>query len=166
MSLHKMSIKVFFNISKELAQDEFNCSLICNCESSGQTSQDYKILACLPSRFSICHTCTLFHQNQESSAEGNNQKRKATKAEPLKLQDEIALYFPAIAVVGEIMGIYNLKLQGQLQCVARTRGYWLLTPGAGEGGCSGRQIAEIQVQLGQIGALKKDMGLAAYIKSI
>jgi len=52
----------------------------------------------------------------------------------------------------------------QLQRVDRCRGHWLLTYGAWEDHGSGRQVAEIRVALGQLGALDKGFGLAAYVK--
>ena len=77
---------------------------------------------------------------------------------------------PSVLVLGkswedtieEAKGLESYSFQ--LQKVDRCRGHWLLTYGAWEDHGSGRQVAEIRVKLGQLGALDKEFGLAAYVK--
>jgi len=48
--------EIFSNIANKFAEDAYQCSVLCNCESSGQTSPDERVLECSSCGFGICHT--------------------------------------------------------------------------------------------------------------
>lgn len=93
-----------------------------------------------------------------------------TRANPHEFEMKLRCAAPPVLVLGksweetipEAEGLESYSFQ--LQRVDRMRGHWLLTYGAWEDHGSGRQVAEIRVALGQIGALEKDLGLTAYVK--
>lgn len=161
---------VFAKIANDLAQDAFNCSVLCNCESSGQTSQDDKILECSSCGFGICHTCTSLHQIEGHQLKEIITDGKKQRPNPHEFEMKLRCLAPSVLSLGkswedtipDCKGLESYSFQ--LQRVDRMRRHWLLTYGAWEDHGSGRQVAEIRVQLGQIEALGKDVGLAAYIK--
>ncbi|KAL7543053.1 hypothetical protein ACHAXR_012745 [Thalassiosira sp. AJA248-18] len=161
---------IFSNIANELAQDAFQCSVLCNCESSGQTSQDDKILECSSCGFGICHSCTSRHQIESHQLKEIITSGSKKRANPHEFEMKLRCAAPSVLVLGkswedtipECEGLESYSFQ--LQRVDRNRGHWLLTYGAWEDHGSGRQVAEIRVALGQIGALDEDLGLAVYVK--
>ena len=161
---------MFLNIGKELAQDAFTCSVLCNCESSGQTSQDDKILECLSCGFGICHTCTSLHQIESHWLNEVITEGKKQRLNPYEFEMKLRCAAPPVLSLGKMWEGTIPNCEGlesysfQLQRVDRNRGHWLLIYGAWEDHGSGRQVAEIRVKLGQIGALEKDTGLAVYVK--
>lgn len=161
---------VFSKIAEDLSQDAFNCSVLCNCESSGQTSPDDKILECATCGFGVCHKCTSSHQIESHDLKEIITSGKKTRANPHEFEMKLRCAAPSLLVLGkewedtipESKGLESYSFQ--LQRVDRMRGHWLLTYGAWEDHGSGRQVAEIRIALGQIGALEKDVGLAVYVK--
>ena len=161
--------EVFAKIGNDFADDAFRCSDLCTCESSGQMSPDDKILECSDCGLGICHACTSRHQiGSHSLTEIITSKSKRTNPHEFKMKLRVAA--PSVLVLGqswedaipEATGLESYSFQ--LQRVDRMRGHWLLTYGAWEDHGSGRQVAEIRVALGQIGALQKELGVAAYVK--
>jgi len=161
---------IFSNIANELAQDAFQCSVRCNCESSGQTTQDKKLLECSSCGFGICHTCTSLHQIENHELKEIILPGNKKRANPHEFEMKLRCAAPSLLVLGkswedtipECKGLESYSFQ--LQRVDRNSGHWLLTYGAWEDHGSGRQVAEIRVALGQIGALDQDLGLAVYVK--
>ena len=160
---------IFSDIAEELAKDAFECSVLCNCESSGQTSRDDKILECSCCGFGICHTCTSSHQ-----IESHDLKEIITagtkRANPHEFEMKLRCAAPSVLVLGkgwedtieESNGLESYSFQ--LQRVDRMKEHWLLTYGAWEDHGSGRQVSEIRVALGRIGALDQEYGLSVYVK--
>lgn len=160
---------VFAKIAEDLAEDAFKCSVLCNSESSGQTSGDDEILECADCGFGISKNQTDSHQ-----IESHDLKviipAGAERANPHEFEMKLRCAAPSVLVLGkgwedtvpESEGLESYSFH--LQRVDRTRGHWLLTYGAWEDHGSGRQVAEIRVGLGQVGALDKDYGLAVYVK--
>jgi len=169
LSTTKDFAEVFAKICDNLAVDAFRCSVLCNCESSGQTSPDEKILECSDCGLGICHACTSRHQiGSHSLTEIITSETK--RPNPHEFEMKLRCAAPSLLVLGkawedtipEATGLESYSFQ--LQRVDRMRGHWLLTYGAWEDHGSGRQVAEIRVALGQIGALQKELGVAAYVK--
>ena len=160
---------IFSNIAEEFAHDAHQCSVLCNCESSGQTTQDEKILECTSCGFGICHTCTSRHQIESHDLK-EIIKSGDKRANPHEFEMKLRCAAPSVLVLGQswedtipdCKGLESYSFQ--LQRVDRNRGHWLLTYGAWEDHGSGRQVAEIRIALGKIGSLEKDVGLAAYVK--
>ncbi len=161
--------ETFAKIGNSLAVDAFRCSVLCNCETSGQMSPDEKVLECSDCGLGICHACTSRHQvGSHSLIEIINSETK--RANPHEFEMKLRCAAPSVLVLGkgwedtipEATGLESYSFQ--LQRVDRMRGHWLLTYGAWEDHGSGRQVAEIRVALGQIGALQREMGVAAYVK--
>lgn len=160
---------VFSNIAKDFAQDAHQCSVLCNCESSGQTTQDEKILECSSCGFGICHTCTSRHQIESHQLQ-EIITSETKRVNPNEFEMKLRCAAPSVLVLGkswedtipDCKGLESYSFQ--LQRVDRNRGHWLMTYGAYEDHGSGRQVAEIRIALGQIGSLKEDVGLAAYLK--
>jgi len=169
LSTTKDFAEVFAKIGDNLAVDAFRCSVLCNCESSGQTSPDEKVLECSDCGLGICHACTSRHQiGSHSLTEIITSETK--RPNPHEFEMKLRCAAPSVLVLGkawentipEATGLESYSFQ--LQRVDRMRGHWLLTYGAWEDHGSGRQVAEIRVALGQIGALQKELGVAAYVK--
>ena len=169
LSTTKDFAEVFAKIGDNLAVDAFRCSVLCNCESSGQTSPDEKVLECSDCGLGICHACTSRHQiGSHSLTEIITSETK--RPNPHEFEMKLRCAAPSLLVLGkawedtipEATGLESYSFQ--LQRVDRMRGHWLLTYGAWEDHGSGRQVAEIRVALGQIGALQKELGVAAYVK--
>lgn len=169
LSTTKDFAKAFANIGDDLAVDAYRCSVLCNCESSGQMSPDEKVLECSDCGLGICHACTSRHQiGSHSLTEVITSETKRTN--PHEFEMKLRCVAPSLLVLSkawedtipEATGLESYSFQ--LQRVDRMRGHWLLTYAAWEDHGSGRQVAEIRVALGQIGALQKELGVAAYVK--
>lgn len=162
-------VEIFAQIGEDLAGDAYRCSVLCNCESSGQMSPDEKILECSDCGLGICHACTSRHQI-ESHSLTEISKPETKRTNPHEFEMKLRCAAPSVLVLGntwedtipEAEGLESYSFQ--LQRVDRMRGHWLMTYGAWEDHGSGRQVAEIRVALGQIGALQKELGVAAYVK--
>lgn len=162
-------IGVFTAIADEFVESAYECSVLCNCESSGQTSQDETLLECTSCGFGVCHTCTSLHQIDSHQLKETNISGKK-RVNPHQFEMNLRSAAPSILVLGnswestipDCAGLESYSFQ--LQRVDRLRGHWLLTYGAWEDHGSGRQVAEIRITLGQIGALDKDLGLVVYVK--
>ena len=161
--------EIFAKIGDDLAVDAFRCSVLCNCESSGQMSSDEKILQCSDCGLSICHACTSRHQiGSHSLTEIITSGVK--RMNPHEFEMKLRCVAPSVLVLGkswedtipDATGLESYSFQ--LQRVDRMRGHWLMTYGAWEDHGSGRQVAEIRVFLGQIGTLKNEFGVKAYVK--
>jgi hypothetical protein len=162
-------IKLFANIGNDHVIDAFLSSALCHCETSGQTSPDDKILECSSCGLGICHQCTSCHQigshslreiiTSETKRPNQHEfEKKLRCAAPHK----IALGKGWEEAISEANGLESYSFQ--LQLVERKKGHWLMTYTAWEDHGSGRQVAEIRVALGQIGALQTKLGVAAYFK--
>eukprot|EP00584_Thalassiosira_punctigera_P025640 CAMPEP_0172555300 /NCGR_PEP_ID=MMETSP1067-20121228/58342_1 /TAXON_ID=265564 ORGANISM="Thalassiosira punctigera, Strain Tpunct2005C2" /NCGR_SAMPLE_ID=MMETSP1067 /ASSEMBLY_ACC=CAM_ASM_000444 /LENGTH=2498 /DNA_ID=CAMNT_0013343815 /DNA_START=188 /DNA_END=7684 /DNA_ORIENTATION=+ len=160
---------IFSKIAEELAEDAFKCSVLCNSESSGQTSGDDEILECANCGFGISHGQTAAHQ-----IESHDLKviipAGTERANPHEFEMKLRCAAPSVLVLGEGWEDAVSESEGlesysyHLQRVDRARGHWLLTYGAWEDHGSGRQVAEIRVALGRVGCLDEDFGLVAYVK--
>jgi hypothetical protein len=162
-------IDVFAAIADEFVESAYECSVLCNCESSGQTSQDEILLECTSCGFGVCHTCTSLHQiDSHQLKETIISGRK--RVNPHEFEMKLRCATPSTLVLGDswettipdCTGLESYSFQ--LLRVDRMRGHWLLTYGAYEDHGSGRQVAEIRISLGQIGALDKDLGLVVSVK--
>lgn len=162
-------IDVFTAIADEFVESAYECSVLCNCESSGQTAQDETILECTSCGFGVCHTCTSLHQIDSHHLKEITISGKK-RVNPHEFEMKLRCAAPSILVLGDswettipdCTGLESYSFQ--LQRVDRMRGSWLLTYGAWEDHGSGRQVAEIRISLGQVGALDKDLGLVVYVK--
>ena len=168
-SLSADFIDVFTAIAEEFVESAYECSVLCNCESSGQIAQDETLLECTSCGFGVCHTCTTLHQIESHKLKETIISGKK-RVNPHEFEMKLRCAAPPILALGnswetkipDCKGLESYSFQ--LQRVDRLSGYWLLTYGAWEDYGAGRQVAEIRVSLGQVGALDKDLGLAVYVK--
>ncbi len=162
-------INVFTAIADEFVESAYECSVLCNCESSGQLAHDETLLECTSCGFGVCHTCTTLHEIDSHQLKETIISGKK-RVNPHEFEMKLRCAAPPILVLGnswekmipDCKGLESYSFQ--LQRVDRLSGYWLLTYGAWEDYGAGRQVAEIRISLGQVGALDKDLGLIVYLK--
>lgn len=162
---------VFAEIAKRLALDAYHSSVLCTCESSGRMTQDHKILACICCGFGICHSCSdrtqiISHDLKEIEAN----KLYDSRPDPHTFEAKLRCAVPSSLrlgngweeIIDECAGLESYTFQ--LQQVSRKKGHWTLTYGAWEDFGSGRQVAEIRVDIGRLSTLDPHVGYAAYVK--
>ena len=160
-------MSVFSPIAESLAEEAYKCSVLCNSESSGQTSASEKFFECADSGYRISSDGVDRHQTDSLNlVELHIGKRPDATAFGLKLRKAVPSMIRLSEgweeIVPEAKGLESYSFL--LQRVSRGSGHWVLTYGAWEHYGSGRQVAEIRICLGKVHVLEKDYSLAAFIK--
>lgn len=161
----------FEGVAKDLARDAFRSSVLCTCESSGTCSDDPKMLECSGCGMGVCGNCYDRYNMKphctkviDVAGEGGrpdqhefDRRLRAAVPSTLRLGED----WKKVVKDAEALEAYSF----QLQKLERKRRHYTLTYGAWEDYGSGRQVAEIRVNIGKLGALDPDYGVAARFRS-
>lgn len=166
----KTFVEVFKGVAKDLAVDAFRSSVLCTCESSGTCSDSPRIMECSDSGMGICGNCVDRYNMDSHTLEDVDVAGDCGRPDPHEFERKLRCAVPSILRLGE--GWEKLLKDGEglesysfeLQLVARKKRHWTLTYGAWEDFGSGRQVAEIRVDIGRLGALSSDFGLTACVR--
>lgn len=151
----------------DLADKAYDCSVLCNCESSGQNTSA-TVVVCSGCGLSICQNCS--DMSQVASHDLREKHRFSPRECPRAFEHELRRRAPATLSLGKgserylkngsALESYSFKL---LQ-VVRLSNHWQLVYGAKEDFGNGRQVAEIRVRIGKLETLSDTNGLLATIK--
>jgi site-specific DNA-cytosine methylase len=153
-----------------LAEESYRSSVLCTCESSGAKTKDAMILECKDCGMSICHHCTDRHQTESHKLRSVDIEGRTNRSDPHVFERKLRCAVPSLLRLGQGWSHAVAEADGlemaygfQLQQIDRKRGFWELIYGAWEDFGSGRQVAEIRVRLGRIGALYH-LGAVAHLR--
>lgn len=155
-------------LGEKLAGEAFRSSVLCYCESSGTVTQDPKLLECTRCSMFLCHSCSdRYHTSSHCLAE---LELSDARPDPHAFERALRCEAPSILRLGagsegELEHGSGLESYSfQLQQVDRKKKYWQLVYGAWEDHGSGRQVAEVRIVVGRIGAQESDLGASAFIR--
>lgn len=156
------------DLANSLAADAFASSVLCTCESSGATTKDPKLLECQSCGMKVCHTCS--DRYQVSSHELAVIKfAREQRPDPHIFERNLRNVAPSILRLAagsetELKDGAGLESYSfQLLRVDRKFCNWQLSYGAWEDFGSGRQVAEVRVDVGRVGILS-ELGACAFIR--
>ncbi|KAL3906928.1 MAG: hypothetical protein SGARI_003778, partial [Bacillariaceae sp.] len=153
-----------------LSDEAYRCSVLCTCETSGTTSKD-KILQCKGCGWRCCHSCTDRYQTESHDLVELDVVTDSTqRPDSHAFEGRLRSAAPSILRLGK--GAEDILRDGegleaytfQMQLLERKNGYWQLVYGAYEDYGSGRQVAEIRVNVGRLSSLDSTVGLAAFVR--
>jgi hypothetical protein len=159
---------VICDLAENLASCAYHCSVLCTSESSGTCTTDSKFLECQNCGWQVSHGAADRYQ-VDSHDLVEIKFRSANRSDPHMFERKLRNAAPSIlrlakgseSVLSNGNGLESYSFQ--LQQVDRKVGKWTLTYGAWEDCGSGRQVAEIRLDVGRLAHLS-GLGAAAFIR--